>query len=376
MEPNFSIVLPGKCNAKCEFCFWKQKEIHPQYMDELRKVVKRLPEEFWQCSLTGGEPLLSPQFTDILKFFAKEKPFQKVVLTTNGTLLYKRVTEQSKLFRAVNHVNISRHRVDDAENRKIFGTESVPDTAELKAAVSECNKLGIDVNFNVVISDFTKTTDIYDMIHLAKECNVTSVCFRKEHGNLRPTPAEKSFNKVHPLSIGKCPVCRSKVQLIEGMRVTWLVSVIEPKEVLRDSVYELVFHPEGVLSCDWQARTVVELTQKREMRVMTPQEIKKRQELLLAKKKIAAQLAKIENELLVLTNRELKMKKPAAKVSGGGGCGIGSNVNWGCGGMTRVLKATIKPGTKKPVAKKSPKRYYDSPRSGCGGPAYGGGCGR
>ena len=83
---NFSIIVPGECNAKCEFCFMKDTgEVSDNYLEELDQLLNSFPKGH-SLSLTGGEPTISLYFADVLELVKKYKhKFTKVVLTTNGT---------------------------------------------------------------------------------------------------------------------------------------------------------------------------------------------------------------------------------------------------------------------------------------------------
>ena len=69
--PNLSVMLPGACNAKCEFCFWnrdQQANKFPMmdFADRLAKVLDSLPSQFSQVSVTGGEPTISPVLDEVM----------------------------------------------------------------------------------------------------------------------------------------------------------------------------------------------------------------------------------------------------------------------------------------------------------------------
>jgi len=62
-EPNFSIIVPTGCNAHCDFCFWNRghSEVDPvEYLNQLCETLDALPDDFEQCSITGGEPTMLP----------------------------------------------------------------------------------------------------------------------------------------------------------------------------------------------------------------------------------------------------------------------------------------------------------------------------
>ena len=254
-NPNFSVVVPGGCNAKCNFCFWKntgKMNIHPKYLERLDYFLEIMPPQFSQISLTGGEPTLSPYFAGILNLISHKKRYSHVVLTTNGAKLSDFI---ENLENAVQHVNLSRHAADDDANAKIFGTKSVPNRKELERLCEELNNIGIDATFNAVLDrGFSSKKDVYNFIEFAKDCGASAVCFREncfkeKHEALESSALEKEFSNVKSKEYG-CPVCRSVVQYVKGMRVTWKYSILEPSEAM-DRIYEAVYFPDGRLTEDW-----------------------------------------------------------------------------------------------------------------------------
>jgi len=114
---NFSIILPGECNAKCQFCFWKRNAAEsPMYAQGLRWYLQALGKRITQISITGGEPTISPVFNEVIEVLREFKDI-KIVLTTNGSNLH---TKLSVIEGIIQHVNISRHAINDKENNDIF----------------------------------------------------------------------------------------------------------------------------------------------------------------------------------------------------------------------------------------------------------------
>lgn len=76
------------CNAKCDFCAaWHVKGNAP--LDDLMTSLLPVIQRAVQLDLVGwGEPLVHPQFADILNLLKKEAhPRARIALTTNGTRL-------------------------------------------------------------------------------------------------------------------------------------------------------------------------------------------------------------------------------------------------------------------------------------------------
>lgn len=261
-NPNLSIILPGKCNAKCPFCCWKFKKSNPKlfsYRDCVQDIFEALPDNFNQISILGGEPMLSPYLSTILDTLSERRNdiFTKIVLTTNGTNLLKELEEDSIDFSVVNHVNISRHHYDEVINRSMFGTQSIPMIRELRVANSLLNKKGIDVNLNCVLYNDLEERFILRYINFAKYVGASSVCFKKLEGDdLMPTKSERIFSLYKTIGKGSCPTCRSKTQLIDGMRVTWQAALADKSKA---PVQDLVIGQDGKLSSDWEGKCKIDV---------------------------------------------------------------------------------------------------------------------
>lgn len=295
-NPNFSIVLPGKCNAKCAFCFWdakKKPESKQEYLKKLSSILRKLPEQFYQISITGGEPTLSPYYEDVLNLIDKEK-FTKVVLSTNGANVNKLLCESSMA--KIDHVNISRHAVLDSNNEKIFKTKSVLKASDIAPLSEKLNYHGVDVTLSAVLAEgFSETgsvrvdRNVMSYIFFAKSLGASAVTFRKaqdENSDLSPSKAEELFKDSKAIAESSCPVCRSKTQLIQGMKVIWRSSLLEPSEHV-NGIYELVFQADGTLTEDWRGQREVNVLQSG--RIVGPSLFKsEKEEIVFLKHQIKA----------------------------------------------------------------------------------------
>ena len=268
-NPNFTILTPGACNAKCGFCFWnhEQGKLKPAmgtYRLKLKHNLTALPSMYRNISISGGEPTLSPYLPSILAIVASVSnnsgKFNRVVLTTNGVGLIEKEHDDpwfSMLICTIKHLNISRHHFDDVENFKIFKTSSVPTTkqlADIILKVQQANMLfgtTVDVTLNCVIDDSTTEDFCYQFIEFAQTVGAHAVSFRKQASTVDPTPVEKAFMDV----LGKgefnnCPVCRGRQHTIDGYPIRWKGSVNEPSLAL-GKVYEAIMHANGDVYADW-----------------------------------------------------------------------------------------------------------------------------
>src|SRR5574343_197632 len=257
INPNFTIVMPGGCNAKCDFCFWKQSRTDKEYLSKLQQTMDLLPSQFYMISISCGEQTISSYFEDVLNMIDTEQ-FTHRILTTNGTGLMKHI---DLIAEKIQHANISRHHWDDEINDKIFiANGTVPSTEHIIECIDALNQRGIDVTFSCVLTDeyiLTKE-DIIKYVEYAKHCGASHVYFRKKHENLLPHELEKEFVVAKIVKSHDCAFCRTRIQLIKGMDVHWKTSVLEPSETLTDVLFETIFNSNGILTSDWIAQKAID----------------------------------------------------------------------------------------------------------------------
>lgn len=255
---NFSIILPGGCNANCAFCNDKGDiTTVSNYMQLLDEAINTLPESYTQVSITGGEPTLSPYLLPVLNKLSLSGKFNKVVLTTNGAALLKKL---DKILPHINHINISRHAVTDAKNMLIFGTRTVLKREGWFEVVEKCHAANVDVCCNVVYPRNSTYWHEARVLKLVDYLPADKFAFRLDmhDNNLSPTWLENCFDDYEQLFNSGCPVCRSHGVVVNGKEVIFKASLAEPSVDSEETEpYELVFHEDGTLSEDWSKKMVV-----------------------------------------------------------------------------------------------------------------------
>lgn len=103
--------LTERCNLSCKFCYNSQNPIDSSLVET---ILKRLADECVpEIVLTGGEPILHPQFKDILDLCTKL--FQKTMIQTNGLMIDDAIADlifQTDIY----EVNVSVHGSDDVHD--------------------------------------------------------------------------------------------------------------------------------------------------------------------------------------------------------------------------------------------------------------------
>lgn len=165
------ISLTDRCNFRCRYCMPKEK-FGPNYeflpegeiltIDEILRVTSVLTKlGVHKVRLTGGEPLLRRDLTDIVQALAEMDGIDDIALTTNGSLL----TE--KRAKALAGAGLTRITISlDAIEEHIF--QSVNDVGfsakRILSAIEVANAAGLSpVKINMVVRRGLNDTEILPM---------------------------------------------------------------------------------------------------------------------------------------------------------------------------------------------------------------------
>ena len=108
---NVQFELTEACNLKCRFCYNSQK---PVLCNRYKDIINRLVDEkVMEIVLTGGEPMLHPDFIKIVEICSNK--FSKVQVQTNGTHITQRMAKALEDFH-VQSVNISLHGFEETND--------------------------------------------------------------------------------------------------------------------------------------------------------------------------------------------------------------------------------------------------------------------
>ncbi len=89
-EITLELFLENKCNNKCIFCYYTDKELAAKKylsLEEIKGRIKQIRKETDSIVFNGGEPTLRKDLPDVIKY-AKSQGFKKIKLLSNGRLLY------------------------------------------------------------------------------------------------------------------------------------------------------------------------------------------------------------------------------------------------------------------------------------------------
>lgn len=268
---NFSIILPGGCNAKCDFCDDPgQVQAGENYLEKLQEALDNMPDGYESVTVTGGETSISKYLKSVLFMLNKTEHVKKIVLNTNGTALLRKPW----VFKYINHLNLSRHSDADWKNFQVFGTTAVPTLFDLSDICKLAHSEGVDVTINHV---HTKENGImpHQLIRMASlysriGCDGLALRYDNREADLNPTDLELFVKgKYEHLWGSGCPVCRSACYSVLDFPVTFKHSRAEPSEVYVDEIYEMVFHEDGNLYEDWSMKKPIKSSTSKKERTIT-----------------------------------------------------------------------------------------------------------
>ena len=147
---NLRVSLTAACNYACTYCVPKGKQLHrarheldvPQFLRALDYLIEIAGIS--KLRITGGEPLLSPQF-DAFLHGAMQRPLNDVSLTTNGQLLQGKLPVLQAA--GIRRINVSLDTLNPVAFRKICRGG---DLSTVLAGIDVALAAGISVKINMV----------------------------------------------------------------------------------------------------------------------------------------------------------------------------------------------------------------------------------
>lgn len=144
------ISLTASCNYACSYCVPNGQNLLKK-KDELsikkmRTAVRLLKESVHleKIKITGGEPLISDKFDDLLESISTMK-FSDVSITTNGQFLLDKIDHIHK--NGIRRINVSLDTLDEEKFKKITRGGDLKKVLEgIRAAID----LGILVKINMI----------------------------------------------------------------------------------------------------------------------------------------------------------------------------------------------------------------------------------
>jgi GTP 3',8-cyclase len=173
------ISVTDRCNFRCSYCmpaevFDKEFMFLPKNDVLTFEEITRLATLFVEAAgieklrITGGEPLVRKDLTELIGMLSKVKGIKDIAMTTNGSLLAK----QAKALKAagLHRVTISLDSLDDERFRKINGRNI--GVAQVFAGIEAAKEAGLGVKLNMVVQRGLNDEDILPMVRHFKDTGI------------------------------------------------------------------------------------------------------------------------------------------------------------------------------------------------------------
>ncbi|MBX7539670.1 GTP 3',8-cyclase MoaA [Qipengyuania sphaerica] len=123
------LSLTERCNFRCTYClpngFQAQKSLPTELSrDEIRRAVAAFAKlGLWKLRLTGGEPTVRTDFTDIARKLAQVEGIRHLAMTTNGYRLERSAAKWREA--GVDAVNVSIDTLDRTRFAEVTGHDKL-----------------------------------------------------------------------------------------------------------------------------------------------------------------------------------------------------------------------------------------------------------
>ncbi len=169
------ISIIDRCNFRCSYCM--PEEEYPQHYTFLRQnqwltfpEIVRLTKLFVQLGaakirLTGGEPLLRPQLTELIHELSQIPEIEDLSLTTNGSLLKE--FAHSLKNAGLNRLTVSLDTLDEKIFQAMNGRKA--SVAQILEGIKAAEKAGFEsIKINAVIRRGVNDHTILDLVKYFK----------------------------------------------------------------------------------------------------------------------------------------------------------------------------------------------------------------
>ncbi len=174
------LAVTDRCNLRCFYCM-PEDGIH--YVDkkelltfeEMARMINAFGElGISKLRITGGEPFVRKGIMEFLSEVSKNQYIQQVNITTNGTFTEDKIEELERM--GIHSINLS---LDSLDKQRFFEITRRNLYDQVMSTFHSLMHSSISTKINMVVMEGRNIEDIYPMLELTKEHNV-SVRFIEE----------------------------------------------------------------------------------------------------------------------------------------------------------------------------------------------------
>ena len=227
---NLRISVTQRCDLNCIYCHREGevrgdgKELSTEQFNAIIRAAAQLGIK--QFKFTGGEPLLRADLPSMVKTAVSEGAID-VAITTNGTLLWRRVHELHEA--GLMRVNVSLPSTRRDVYKEITGKDMLD---KVLKGVEEAAKRFRLVKLNMVVLKGVNDDELEEAMSIAKEYNAVLQLIE-----LEPIGIDMDFYKTHHLDLStiekelKARASKIEVRRLMNNRRKYLVNGVEVEVV-------------------------------------------------------------------------------------------------------------------------------------------------
>ncbi len=168
------ISVIDRCNFRCNYCMPEEEFKHYKFLDPADwlsfEEIERLVKIFAQYGvskirLTGGEPLIRPNLSQLIGRLSLIKGIGDLALTTNGSLLARYAHELKK--GGLKRLTVSLDSLDPKIFKEMGGKKA--DLTEVLEGIEEARRVGFEaIKINVVVQKGVNDHTLIDLVRRFK----------------------------------------------------------------------------------------------------------------------------------------------------------------------------------------------------------------
>lgn len=164
------LSLTDRCNFRCTYCMPEDMKFSPRAENLLSGEIELICKAFVELGvekirLTGGEPLIHPDFDPLLQSLSQLSGLKHVAITTNGALLTEKIATIAPT--KVSQINISLDSVDPQNFSRITRTK-LGEFDKVVAGIDAAVAAGIErIRLNTVVSKGMNDQELVDLVSFA-----------------------------------------------------------------------------------------------------------------------------------------------------------------------------------------------------------------
>ena len=160
------VSVTKRCNLNCSYCGARNEKADELNAEEFEKAVRAFAScGITKVRLTGGEPLVRKDITEIAKRISSIEGIEKIAVTTNGILLKEYAKELKNA--GVTAVNISLDTTDREQFKEITGYDGLYKVFE---GIAECERVELSpIRLNAVLTRGKNENEAENLINIARD---------------------------------------------------------------------------------------------------------------------------------------------------------------------------------------------------------------